>query len=340
MKKNYKFSALVAGIVFGFFACQDPDLEVVPEWESAVNTFASLQTGSSANFLNGNAATPINLNFRWISIDGKNTVNRVEFFILFNEGYVDVDGNPKTARHGGDEGILFKTLEGAAVAGNRTDMSLSVTQAEIYELYKDKTFNYCGTTESVFNSTLKPSRSTDNPFVAGDAFTLKWIVYTEDGRKFDSWSPSVCTEFPGSNCQFGWAVICNSNLATDYSYTTTNIKRAGAPFPGTLTGTGSLTEGSEGSYTLTDFSFGVFAAAYGDDPAVGSLTLSDACDFISSKGVDQYGDSYTYTITAISATSITFDWVNTYGDGGTTTITRATGAWPTTLSTTPSGSCN
>jgi hypothetical protein len=48
---------------------------------------------------------------------------------------------------------------------------------------------------------------------------------------------------------------------------------------------------------------------------------------ICESGTDQYGDSYTYTITSAGPT-ITLDWRSTYNDSG-TTITRQGGAnWP------------
>jgi hypothetical protein len=340
MKKINKV-ILIFGVLFmGFISCKDDSLVLVPEWETAVNTYAKLQTGSSASFVNGSPSVPINLNWRWISIDSKNTITKVEFFLVFNEGYVDNDGNPALARHGGTAGKLWKTVEGANVKGNREDIAVTITQDDVYQLYKDNTFNYCGTAVPVFNNTLKPTRTPASPFVAGDSFQLKWIIYAADGRKIDSWSPSVCTEFPGSNCNYGWSVVCQSDQSGTYSYVTTDMTRAGAPFAGTLNGTGTLTEGSEGSYTMTDFSFGLFAAGYGDSPAVGSLRYSDACNLVTFKGSDQYGDTYTLTVLSVTPTVFTIKWVNTYGDGGTTALTRTDAkTWPALLTSTPSGSC-
>lgn len=339
MKKINKL-ILIFGVLFmGFISCKDDSLVLVPEWETAVNTYAKLKAGSSASFVNGSPAVSINLDWRWISIDGANTITKVEYFLVFNEGYVDVDGNPALARHGGSAGKLWKTVDGANVKGNREDIALTITQDDVYQLYKDNTFNYCGTTVPVFNNTLKPTRTPASPFVAGDSFQLKWIIYTADGRKIDSWSPSVCTEFPGSNCNYGWSVVCQSNLAGTYTYTSTNIVTTDEGPIANLSGSGTMTEGSEGSYTLTDFSFGVFEAI-GYPPAIGSLRLSDACDLLTFKGSDQYGDTYTLTVVSVTATELTIDWSNTYGDKARATLTRSSGSWPLTLTSTPSGSCN
>jgi hypothetical protein len=344
MKIFNRFFAVTIMMFTALISCKDDSLQIVPEWETGVNTYATLKTGSSSGFVNGNGTTPVEVNFRWISIDGANTVNKIEFFILFNETYVDPDGNSKLVRHGGTEGKLIKTVEGSAVPGNRADVSISVTPAEVYNLYKDNTYNYCGTSVSVFNNSLKPTRTVSVPFIPGDSFILRWVVYTVDGRKFDSWSPSVCTEFPGSNCNFGWAINCPSDLGGTYSYVTTNIKEAGSPVAGTINGTGTLSVASAGSYRFTDFSFGVFDFVYGDNPALGTLTLSDACGFLSYKGTDQYGAAYgiyTLRVLSVTPTALTIDWSNNYGDGGRTVITRTDAkTWPNTLTTTPSGSCN
>jgi hypothetical protein len=343
MKKINKIVLLCSALLITFFSCKDESLEVIPEWGTAVNTFAKLKTGASSSFVSGNSAIPVTVNFRWISIDSKNTVTKVEFYILFNEGYVDADGNPKTVRHGGTAGKLLKTIEGAAVPANRTDVELSVTQAEIYNLYKDNTNNYCGTAVPVFNNTLKPGRTPSAPFLAGDSFQLKWTVYTEDGRKFDSWSPSVCNEFPGSNCVYAWSVVCASDLAGTYSYSTvvSAVGPGGVMPGGPLTGNGTLgTTTTTGSYTVPDVSFGVYGAVYSDTPAVG-CRFSDACNLVTFTGSDQYGDVYSFELVSNDGTNLTFKWGNGYGDRATTTLTRTDAkTWPAGITSTPSGSCN
>ena len=169
MKNIIKLSLVFAAVLIGTVACQDESLveKNLPTWGTAVNTFASKQTGSASDFVNGNAAIDIDLKWRWISADGLNTVTKVEYFMLFDEKYVDKDGNDKTARHGGSAGKAFKTLEGSALGASRADVLFSVTQADIYAVYKNATFNYCGTTVPVFSNTLKPSRTPANPFLSG-----------------------------------------------------------------------------------------------------------------------------------------------------------------------------
>lgn len=212
MKKFNKILLICAGMLVGFISCKDDSLQVLPEWETGVNTYATLQAGTPTSFAAGDVTKTMNLNWRWISIDQLNTVTKVEFFVLFNEAYTDIDSNPAAARHGGSAGKLWKTIEASGLKGNREDIQFTVTQDDVYQLYKDNTYNYCGTAVPVFANALKPQRTAAAPFLKGDTFTVKWTIYLADGRKIDSWSPSVCTEFPGSNCQYGWGVTGDTPL--------------------------------------------------------------------------------------------------------------------------------
>lgn len=213
MKRLNKFLMVFAGLLVSFVACKDDDLQVVPEWETAIHTDAVTTAGTDPNFLY-KGSREISLDFLWNSIDSKNTVTKVEFFVQFNEPYVDVEGNGKVARHGGSKGILYKTLEGSAVPANRVKTVVTFSQAGIYELYKAATFDYDGdgVKTPVFANPATPNRSSEGWFISGDAFQVKWNVYLEDGRVFDSWSPSTCAEFPNAACLFDWGVVCSPTI--------------------------------------------------------------------------------------------------------------------------------
>jgi hypothetical protein len=220
-------------------------------------------------------------------------------------------------------------------------MNFNVTQDDIYQLFKDATFDYGNGSVKVFENPAKPDRSPSSPFVAGDKFRIGWIIYTADGRKFDAWSPSICSEeFPNSSCYVEWAVICVSDLAGEMDYVHNNIIKgvgggAGNPFPGEITGTVTWSPATDangnvlsGKYTSTDITFGQFAFAWGDNPVV-LPTIVDACNDISVSGGDQYGDTYTYNFSNFNGPTCTINWVNTYGDAGTVVLTRKDGKdWP------------
>jgi hypothetical protein len=70
------------------------------------------------------------------------------------------------------------------------------------------------------------------------------------------------------------------------------------------------------------------SSCYGDNPAFSASSKWLGFVTTVASGTDQYGDSYTYTITSAGPT-ITLNWRSTYNDSGTTTITRQGGAnWP------------
>lgn len=193
-------------------SCKDDDLVLVPEWETGVHGRATFAAGSATNYIKGDPSIDVNFDLLWNSIDQKNTVTKIRVFLLFNESYMDQDNNPKVAAHGGDEGVLFATFEGAAVPANKVPVSLSISQADVFELYQDAAYDYYGTGEvPVWGAgSIKAERNTtDKMFIDGDAFQIRWEFTTADGRVFDNWGISVCTEFPGANCSVNWAAICN-----------------------------------------------------------------------------------------------------------------------------------
>ncbi|MEQ8574111.1 MAG: hypothetical protein RIB63_08620, partial [Fulvivirga sp.] len=67
----------------------------------------------------------------------------------------------------------------------------------------------------VFTYAGKPNRNAGagRVFIDGDSFILTWSLTGADGRVFEGWSPSVCTEVPGSNCQISWIVECGQVIA-------------------------------------------------------------------------------------------------------------------------------
>ena len=345
-----RFKLLFAALVLAVLSsCRDESLNPVPDYETAVHGWGRFQSTSARNFVFAEPGTSLSVDFRWNAIDGINKVSKIEFYQYFDESYVDAEGNNRLARHGGRfqdanaGGKLFKVVEGSAVPGNRSDISFSISQADIYNLYKEAKFKYDGSTEvAVFNNPAKPDRSPESPFVKGDQFELSWIIYTEDGRKFDYWSDSICSEeFPQSSCTVKFGVVCASDLAGELDYVQTEMVKGdgsggGAAAPGTLTGTIAWTQEMGpagpilGSYLTPDLSFGHYEAVWNDSPAYSaSARVKDACNALSTAGTDQYSDTYTYNVLSVIGPKLTIRWNNTYGDAGTVELTRKDGRdWP------------
>ncbi len=210
---------LLAGLLTISTACEDEELSPYVEPLPVVHAYAKIPAESPDDFIAGALDAAINANIQWVSIDRKLEVQKIDLYILFSEEYVDPSDNPTVARHGGDEGIFFKSIEGGDLKGNRENASFTVSQADVLSLYQNATYDYNGDGNPVpvFNNTIKPSRSAAMPFIPGDNFTVRWELTTTSGLVFDSWSPSVCTEFEtytgsdyndgGVNCTLDWTVV-------------------------------------------------------------------------------------------------------------------------------------
>jgi len=189
-------------------SCKDEEIELVPEWETGVHGNGEFLQGAAQNFVFGDMNVPVGTTLKWVSLDNQVTITKIDLYVLFNETYTDPSGIPASARHGGNDGVLLMTLEGSEVPANREAKTIEITQQEIFDLYQNATFNYDkddATPETpVFNNPDKPTRSESSRFIKGDAFQLRWVFTADDGRVFDSWSPSVCNEFPDASCSINW----------------------------------------------------------------------------------------------------------------------------------------
>ena len=209
MMELKKYSLLVLLSVLVVFSCTDEDLVPEPEPETAVHGYIERKTDVE-NFLYDDVSQVLDFDFSWVSVDSKNTVTKIDFYVEFNEVYTDFEGGAKTANH---SKYLFKTID--SPKGNRETESFSVSQATLYDLYKDDTFAYDITDgtdaeQAVFGFDQKTNRdATTSPWVDGDSFRISWVITTADGRIFDTWNDSICLEFPGANCTFNWAVVCS-----------------------------------------------------------------------------------------------------------------------------------
>lgn len=175
----------------------------------------------------------------------------------------------------------------------------------------------------------------------GDFFDYRVVLTTKSGRVFSDNNRSADVAggfFYASPFFYRIPVVCPSSLGGTFQFKTTNISAGAGGNAGACGGeaTGTVTiaavANTTGVYTVSDVSFGVFGCAWSDTPPAGSVRLNDACGALSFSGSDKYGDAYTFTFVSNTGTELTFDWVNTYGDGGRTVLTAPAGfTFPATL---------
>lgn len=318
---------LVAALLLPFSSCKDEALNPVPDFESAVHGFARVASGSATSFKFRDMNTSINLELQWISIDQVNTVTKMEVFVNFRESYIDAEGNPRVANHGTKKVV---TIEGSAVPANRTYTGFTISPTAVYEAFKDAKFDYGDGkgSVSVFSNTFKPDRKASARFTADDSFSMTWAFTTADGRYFDSWSDSVCSEFPGANCTIRWAVVCQSAIEGNYTATATGTSTDPC-CPGTVTTTRTvtLTKTGDGKYTISDYSGGLYLEwydVYGIEASTDlSTTIFDVCGkFVMNRFTEYYGEWFEGSGTINDDGTITYTWANGYGDKGTVTLVK------------------
>ena len=207
---TYLFSLSLIAVTL--LSCKDDSIVTVPDWESGVHGYGLLTSDPAIGFSTSNPTATIDVNFKWKSIDKLNTVTNIDLYVTFNEEYTDKDGNKAVAAHGGAQGKKVKSVTPKA---DGEFGAFSISQAEVYDAYSSATFDYGfgDGTQSVYSDPLGKGRSANRKFVPGDSFRLTWVLTTEDGRVFDSWSPSVCTEFPEANCAIDWGVTCATEIS-------------------------------------------------------------------------------------------------------------------------------
>lgn len=206
---TYLFSLSLIAVTL--LSCKDDSLIAIPDWESGVHGYGLLTSDPAIGFSTANASATIDVNFKWKSIDKLNTVTNIDLYVTFNEEYTDKDGNKAVASHGGAQGKKVKSITPQAASEFG---SFSISQEEVYNVYSSSSFDYGfgAGSQAVYSDPLGKGRGASKKFVPGDTFRLTWVLTTEDGRVFDSWSPSVCTEFPEANCAIDWGVTCATSI--------------------------------------------------------------------------------------------------------------------------------
>lgn len=211
MKTIKYFILTLFAVLMLTMSCED-DRELIPVWEYGVNG-EGIITSTAKDFKSSDPSVNLDVNLKWISVDGNVTITKIDVFFTWKEAYIDLEGNPAVAT------IVDRTplvsFEGSEVPANREAVSFSLSQNSLYSMLNGVTFDYGdGNGEvDVWGNPHNVTRNTGlNIFVPEDSFTITWQFTGDDGRVFKAWSPSVCTEFPQSNCQLDFGIVCAESI--------------------------------------------------------------------------------------------------------------------------------
>jgi hypothetical protein len=206
-------------LILIFESCTDDSLNPVPTFEPGVHGFTVFdgvayngkvnvrpqpyEIDYAKNFpVSNQDKAKVDFKIRWVSLDNKLTVNKIEIYVEMKEYYKDPEGNDKVASFGQK---LINTI--ATPAGNRQYNNFSITPTQIYSAFKDATVKYDKVKDTkVFANPANP-RPTGTWFNGSEDFIVTWRLYTTDGSIFKSWSPSgICGDVTSvseanSNCQ-------------------------------------------------------------------------------------------------------------------------------------------
>lgn len=247
-----------------------------------------------------------------------NLLDKVEVYGSF------IDNTADDVNNNVDELFLFNipraTFETGPIGLPRTTLNVTLTQL------------------------LSSLNLTNDQYNGGDQFVIRLKYVMTDGRVF-SWENSGNNILGGAYFRSPFRYFVNvtcpftESLAGTHNFETFNMSRPGAsPCGGTVTGTVTFFDTDEsgnplpeGTYRISDLSFGLFeSSCWFDDPAFDDgARVKWFCSSLLTLGTDQYGETWEYTITNVSGSQMTIDFESTYGETGTTILTRANNqAWP------------
>jgi hypothetical protein len=164
----------------------------------------------------------------------------------------------------------------------------------------------------------------------GDAFEVRLKLTDKFGRVFNDINASGDVKggaFFASPFLYDVSVVCPSDLAGTFEFTSSEMSSPFGDCAGTITGTVTFGVASATSYSVSDATFG-FWDCYGDTFG-GNVRLNDACGVLSFSGTDKYGDSYTFNFISVTPAELTFTWRNSSNETGRVVLKSNAGKpWP------------
>lgn len=310
-------SVLVFG---GIYSCSEPDNAVYKVQDAVSQEGGALRTIApitSPNIELGSPTAGFAVNVEIQDTQNGNGTEKIDVYATFKDNSPSNGSNPRA------EVLIKSVLSSSFVQGPRELLkaAISVTAAEL---------------QSKLGLTV-------SQYTGGDQFVIRLAQVLKNGSVFtnSNSNPIFFSGFFSSPFIYNANVVCpiTQSLAGTHTYVSTNMRRgpsaAGVACGGTITGSVTWTAtATPGEYTTSDHSFGMFGGScWSDTPATSaSAKVTWFCNKLVAGGTDQYGDSYTYTITAVATDKITLNWISTYNDRGTVVLTRQGGAaWPSII---------
>lgn len=318
---KYSFGLLLGTLVF-LSSCRDFVEPNIPysEFDSAAYLRTIAKTSTSFDFFDL-ATSKFALTLEAVDIEDGATVETVEIQVQHRRliAGVGLDYSP-------EKPVLIKTLQLSDFAPNdksrflRTSFEISATEA------------------------ISAVGLTAADIQGGDVFEFSLILNDKFGRSFNRENVSnniAGAPFYSSPFQYFVSVVCPSDLAGTYTYTTTNGSSYGTSdslqenvCPGPLSGevTFKAVSGKSGSYSITDATFGVWKCALDPNGLSASIVLNDACGKLSFSGKDAYDATYTFTFISNDGNNLKFTWENEFGEKGDVSLKSNDGKpWPSNL---------
>lgn len=179
------------------------------------------------------------------------------------------------------------------------------------------------------NDVISAAGLTADDVNPGDQFIMDGSLILEDGSVFsaDNSSASVRGSAFQGHFRFILPAACPSSLEGTYDFTTTDIWCGADPTSGTV----EIIAQGGGTYVFDDWSLGAYISCYGGGTAGGgNLAFTDVCNEVSFTGrTDSFGDTWTFT-SEVKGNEWIIEWVNTYGEAGTSVIVNPNG-WSFTI---------
>jgi len=181
MIKHIPVLALMATVFLS--SCRKEELNPVATPEPGVWGQGKLLSGQFT--AGADASSKVSMQLKWIDVNKKVTITKMEIFITMTERYTDKNGNPATANHGTKSYKVFDAK------GNNEAVPFDITANEVYTLFQTAKFDYGKGAGNQDVFTTANGRPAGARFTKNDSFKMEWAFTSKDGLVYKWWSVSV-----------------------------------------------------------------------------------------------------------------------------------------------------